>query len=120
MDDIDELLERVKHSNHSLADRYSMVAAKWVDEDNAARLLEETKSTTLEQRKNALVAKNPKMADAHAEREVKAAPEWEEWIKAMVNARTRANRLNMALKVIAMRHSEQQSFEATKRAEMKL
>jgi hypothetical protein len=120
MDDLDEFLDRVKGHNGTLADKYSMVGSRWIDEDNAARLLEESKTVVLEQRKNALVAVNPKMADAHAEREAKAAPEWQEWIEGMVTARTRANRLKMALKVIDMRHSEQQSYEATKRAEMKL
>jgi hypothetical protein len=119
MDEIDEFLKTVKESNHSLADKYSKVGARWIDADNAARLLEETKTTLLDQRKNALVEANPKMADAHAERQVKADPEWEEWIKKMVKARTVANKLRLALKVLDMRHSEQQSFEATKRAEIR-
>lgn len=106
--------------NRPLSEQYRVVAKKWVDQDNAARLLEETKTTVLEQRKNALVAQNPKMADAHAERIAKADPEWEEWIRNMVAARTEANRLKVQLKYIEMRHSEQQSFEATARAESRL
>lgn len=120
MDDLDEFLERVKQSNHPLADKYSMVGLRWVDEDNAARLLEETKSVELEERKNALVAKSEKLADNAAERQVKADPEWRARVENTVQARTRANRLKIALAVIEMRHREEQSMEATKRAEMKL
>jgi hypothetical protein len=119
MDDIDELLQKVKGSNASLADKYSMVGARWIDEDNAARLLEETKTVVLEQRKAAIILENPGMADNAAERMAKSDPEWHEWIRGMVTAKTRANRLKLALKVIDMRHSEQQSYEATKRAEIK-
>jgi hypothetical protein len=124
MDDLDKFLEHVRQSNHSLADKYSMVGARWIDEDNAARLLEETKSVELEERKNVLIKErlqqNEKLADNAAEREVKALPEWRTRVESEVKARTRANKLKLALKVLDMRHSEQQSFEATKRAEMKL
>jgi hypothetical protein len=119
-DDLDDFLRNVRDSNASLADKYSMVGARWVDEDNAARLLEETKTVVLEQRKADIILVNPGMADNAAERQAKADPEWHEWVRNMVTAKTRANRLKLALKVIDMRHSEQQSFEATKRAEMKL
>lgn len=118
-DDIDALLEQVRQSNQSLADKYARIADRWVDEDNAARLLEETKSTVLEQRKADLIKENPKLADNAAERMAKADPEWHAWVTDMVHRRTRANRLKIALKVYDMRHSEQQSLEATRRAEMK-
>jgi hypothetical protein len=38
----------------------------------------------------------------------------------MVKAREQANLLKVKMEWLRMRHSEQQSFEATKRAEMKL
>ena len=47
-------------------------------------------------------------------------PEWREWIETMVEARTLANKARLKIKWIEMKASEQQSFEATKRAEMKL
>lgn len=118
MDDIESLLERVRGSNLPIADKYAMVAMRWVDEDNAARLLEETKSTVLEERKNALIEKTP-MADNAAERQAKADPGWKKWIENMVTQRTKANKLKIAMKVLDMRHSEQQSLEATRRAELK-
>jgi hypothetical protein len=120
MNDLDEFLANVRGHNGSLADKYSLVGARWIDADNAARLLEETKSTVLEQRKADLIKKDPKLADNAAERQAKSDPEWGEWITKMVAARTVANKLKLALKVYDMRHSEQQSFEATKRAEIRL
>ena len=108
------------NSNEPLSERYRKLAEKWVDEDNAARLLEETKTTVLQERKNKLVAKDPGMADAHAERMVKADPEWREWIEKMVAARTKANLSKVRMRYLEMRHAEHQSFEATKRHEMRL
>jgi hypothetical protein len=119
MNEIDEFLTMVRERNCSLADKYSLIGARWIDADNAARLLEETKSTVLEQRKADLIKANPKLADNAAERQAKSDPEWGEWIGKMVAARTVANKLKLALKVYDMRHSEQQSFEATKRAEIR-
>jgi hypothetical protein len=57
---------------------------------------------------------------AHAERDVKASTEWREYIASKVEARTKANRAKQKLKWIEIRHSEQQSFEATARAERRL
>jgi hypothetical protein len=106
--------------NRPLSEQYRIVAKKWVELDAAARLLEDTKTTVLEERKNALVAQNEKLADAHAERQAKADPEWRKWLEDMVAARTAANLAKVQLRYLEMRHSEQQSFEATQRAEMKL
>jgi hypothetical protein len=106
--------------NRPLSEQYRIVAKKWVDLDNAARLLEATKTLTLEERKNALVEQNPRMADAHATRKAKADPEWRAWVESMVKARTEANLAKVQLDYIEMRSREQQSYEATQRAEMKL
>lgn len=106
--------------NRPLSEQYRVAAKQWVELDAAARLLEETKTTVLEERKNALVEANPGMADAHAERQAKANPKWRKWVTDMVEARTKANLAKVKLRWITMRHSEQQSFEATQRAEMKL
>jgi hypothetical protein len=99
-----------------LSERYRLAALDWVDKDAAARLLEETKTAVLSQRKSAL----GEMADARAERLVKATPEWDAWIKRMVDARTVANRAKVNMEYLRMKFAEQQSAEATARAEMKL
>lgn len=119
MDDIDEFLERVKKSNRSFVDKWAMVTARWVDEENAANILEDTKTRELEVRKNALVEQNEKLADNAAERQIKATPEWGKRLAAGHEARHRANRLWAAREYYKMRHMEQQSLEATKRAELK-
>ncbi len=107
-------------SNQPLSEQFRIIAKQWVDADNAASLLEETKTTVLAQRKADLIKIEPDLADNAAERRVKADPEWEKWITEMVEARTKANRLKLQLEYIRMRHAEHQSFEASKRAEMRL
>lgn len=114
---VDDMIEG---DNRPISEQYRLVAKKWVALDNAARLLEESKTVVLEQRKNEIVRQNPKMADSHAERKAKADPAWQEWIANMVEARTKANLAKVQLEYLRMRHSEQQSTEATWRAEMKL
>lgn len=103
-------------SNLPISEQYRIVAKQWVDADSAARLLEETKTATLSQRMAAL----GEMPVSKAETAVKASPEWHEFITAMVEARTKANLLRVQLEYIRMQHSEHQSIEASKRAEMKL
>lgn len=103
-------------SNLPISEQFRLVAKKWVDADNAARLLEETKTSVLSQRMKAL----GDVPAAHAERDVKASPEWHDFIKQMVDARSTANRLKVQLEFIRMKFSEQQSFEATARAERRL
>src|SRR5512139_389183 len=104
-------------SNLPLSEQYRIVAKQWVDQDNAATILEETKSSVLAEMKAELIKADPNLADNAADRMVRATKEWREWVINMVNQRTMANRLRMQLKYIEMRHSEHQSFEATKRAE---
>lgn len=103
-------------SNSPLSEQFRLAARDWVDKDSAASMLEETKTAVLAQRMSAL----GDMPVNRAEQIVKASPEWHEWIAGMVNARTTANLAKVKLEWVRMRFSEQQSFEATKRAEMKL
>ncbi len=102
--------------NYPISEQFRIVAKQWVDADNAARLLEETKTAVLSQRMKAL----GDMPTAHAERDVKSSPEWHDFIKEMVEARSKANRLKVQLEFIRMKFSEQQSFEATARVERRL
>lgn len=102
--------------NHPLSEQYRLVAKAWAEEDGAARLLEETKTAVLSQRMKAL----GDVPAAHAERDVKASQEWHEFIETMVAARTRANLKKLQLKYLEMKFSEQQSFEATARAERRM
>ena len=113
-------MEREEASNLPLSEQFRIIAKQWVDQDNAASILEETKSVVLAERKNDLIKANPKMSDAAAERTARGNPEWKEFVVSMVEARTKANRLKVQLEYIRMKHGEQQSYEATKRQEMRL
>ncbi len=102
--------------NQPPSEQYRLAAKTWVDLDGAARLLEETKSAVLSQRQKAF----GDMPAAHSEREVKASPEWAEYIERMVAARTAANLAKVRMEWCRMRFSEWISMDATRRAEMKL
>jgi hypothetical protein len=107
-------------SNQSTSEQYRIVAKQWVDADAAAALLEDTKSAMLSTKIRQLIESEPGIALNRAEAEVKASAEWREWIESMIEARKKANLLKVQLEYLRMRHSEWQSAEATKRAEMKL
>lgn len=103
-------------SNGPISEQYRLAAADWVDADAAASLLEELKSATLSQRMVAL----GDMPVSRAEMQVKASAEWDSYIRQMVDARKAANKLKVKLEELRMRYGEQQSADASKRAEMRL
>ena len=99
-----------------LSEQYRIVGKEWVELDNKARLMEESKSAVLSQRMAAL----GDMAVSKAELAVKASPEWHDYIKEMVESRTQANLKKVQLEWLRMRFSERQSIEATERAERRM
>ena len=99
-----------------LSEQFRINAKRWVDQDAAASLLEESKSAVLAQRMAAL----GEMPVSKAEMQIKASDEWHEYIEKMVEERKKASLLKVQLEFIRMRFSEWQSHEATRRAEMKL
>lgn len=103
-------------ANIPLSEQFRLTAKRWVELDSAASLLEETKSAVLAQRMSAL----GDIPVSRAEMQVKASDEWSEFVTKMVKAREAANLSKVKLEWTRMRFSEQQSEEATKRAEMKL
>jgi hypothetical protein len=98
------------------SETYRLVAKEWVEKDGTARMLEECKTAVLAQKMRAL----GDMPAAHAEREVKASQEWDEYIHKMVDARTAANLAKVKTEYYRMKFSEWMSEDANKRAEMKL
>ena len=100
----------------SISEQYRLVAKKWVDADAAANILEETKSATLAR----LMADEGDIAVSRAEMNVKAGDDWAAVVREMVEARRVATLLKVQLEYLRMKHSEQQSAEASKRAEMRL
>lgn len=103
-------------SNEPYSEQYRIAAEEWADLDAAARMLEEGKTTYLAQR----IAQHGDMPHNKAEREVKASSEWADYIKKMVNAKTRANKARIKLDYLKMRYWEEQGSNATRRAEMRM
>ena len=103
-------------SNQPISEEYRIVAKSWVDAEAAASMLENTKSAVLAQKMAAL----GDMPVSKAEMKVKASDYWIDFIHKMVEARKKANLLKVRLEYVRMRSGEWQSFEASKRAEMRL
>lgn len=103
-------------SNLDWSEQYRIVAKQWVDADAAADILEELKSATLAQ----LMTELGDMPVSRAEMQVKADVEWQDYIRSMVEARQKANKLKVQLEYLRMKFSEWQSENANKRAEMRL
>ena len=103
-----------------LSEQFRLVAKRWVEADGAAHLMEEMKTTVLEQKKTAYIAKHGDMPDAKVERIVKSSHEWEVYIKTMCKQRTDANLLKRQMDYINMKHREMISADANARKEMGL
>ena len=103
-------------SNAPISEQYRLVAKKWVDADSAANMLEECKSAFLAK----LMLGQGDMPVSRAEMQVKASPDWNDYVTKMVNQRGAAARLKVQLEYIRMKFAEWQSAEASNRAEMKM
>ena len=102
--------------NLPLSEQFRIIAERWVDQDAAASMLEETKSAVLSR----MMMQTGETAVSKAEMIVKASPAWAAHVTEMVKEREKASLSKVQLEYIRMRFSEWQSFEATKRAEMRL
>jgi hypothetical protein len=103
-------------SEQPLSEQFRLVAKAWCDADGAARMLEECKTSTL----STMMKRLGDIPTAHAERDVKSSPEWQEYIKRMVEARTAANLKKLQMEYIRMKQQEWISADANARAERKL
>jgi hypothetical protein len=99
-----------------LSEQFRLVAKAWADLDGAARMLEECKTATL----STMMKRLGDKPAAHAERDVKASPEWREYIKRMVETRTAANLKKVQLEFIRMRQQEWIAADANARVERRL
>ena len=99
-----------------ISEQYRLEAKNWVELDAAANILEECKSANLSQ----MMLANKADSVSKAEMLAKASPQWTEYVEKMVEARRQANLSKVKLEWIRMRFSEQQSQEATARAERRL
>lgn len=103
-------------ANEPISEQYRLRAKQWVEAEKAASILEECKSAFLSQKMAAL----GDVPVSRAELNVKASPEWEDYVKSMVAARSSANLLKVNLEYLRMKGMEIQSAEATARAEARL
>ena len=101
------------------SEKFRVAAKEWVDADAEASLAEELKSSTLNQMIIHLNVQG-EMPVNRRESIVRSSDKWIEYVNDMVKKRTKANLFKVRLEYIRMRFNEQQSIEATKRAEMKL
>jgi len=99
-----------------ISERFRLVAKEWVELDSAARMFEETKGAVLAQHMSVL----GDIPVSKAEKIVKASDDWHKFIQSMVDARTSANLKKVEMEWLKMRFTEQQSKEATERAERRL
>lgn len=107
-------------SNQPLSEQYRLAAKEWVGLQKAADLLEDTKNDQLAALIEAEISKNPDLAHNAAERKVRASEHWQRCRENIANANEAARTARIKVKWIEMRFQEWQSYEATKRAEMKL
>lgn len=103
-------------ANLPWSEQFRIVAKQWVDADAAADILEQLKSATLSQ----LITELGDMPVNRAEAKVKSDTEWQSYIRNMVEARQKANKLKVQMEYLRMKFSEWQSHEATKRTEARL
>lgn len=103
-------------SNHISLEEWREKARTAAQLESAAHMLEEAKTAVLAQRKS----QQGDIPDSHAERIVKASPQWHDYLERMVKAREAANLAEIEAKYLEMRLWEQRSMEARERAEMRL
>lgn len=102
--------------NRPVSEQFAVAAKSWVQLDAAASMLEECKSAFLSQR----MAQLGDIPVSHAERQVKASDEWQDYVTKMVKAREAANLAKVRLEFLRMRASERMSEEATERIQARL
>ena len=113
-------IKGMPESERSISEQFRLVALRYVDADGAESLLEEMKTTALEQRKSDLIAERGDMPDNKAERLVKSGKSWSDYICEMVEARTKANRLKLQLEYLRMKEREQDRVSWLQRTEHKM
>jgi hypothetical protein len=102
--------------NRSPAEAWRDVAMAWADAEDAAQMLEETKSAVLSQMVAAEIASDPKMSNARAEMNVKSSDKWRRHVVSVVRARTAANKARIERDYHKMKFSQWISDDANHRA----
>lgn len=113
-------MSEMPEHERSVAEEFRITAHKYVDAQAAADSYEEMKTTTLEQMKTALILEHGEMADNKAERTVKSSPAWEEYLRAMLEARKVALKFKLQLDWIRMKERIEDRQSWLQRSEHKM
>lgn len=108
--------KEITENERPISELYRIAAKEWVEKEKAASLLEENKSSVLSQM---MIAKGD-MPVSRAEMYAKASQDWQDYIKAMVEARAEANLAKVRMKWTELVFSEWQSSDANARRERQM
>ena len=97
-------------------ERYRLAGEDWAEKEAAASILEDTKGSVMAQRQTAL----GEMPVNRAEQIVKASLDWVQHLEKIAEARKAANLAKVHLEVIKMHYMKEQSYQATRRAEIRM
>lgn len=108
-----------------ISERFRLAGKAWAEAKREADLIEEMKGPRLEQLKTALLtqlikAGETKVPESRLEREVKASPEWETYIRGLCFAQERMNDAWVERRAIELEHSEMIDGNANFRTERKM
>jgi hypothetical protein len=107
-------------SNQAWSEQWRVRALEHADADNAAMILEESKSVVFSQMLSSVMIGNPSLAVNRAEIDVKSSKGWKRFIEDMVKARHVANQLRVERDYLRMKFQEWISSDANARAERRL
>lgn len=102
--------------NRSPAEAWRDVAMAWADAEDAAQMLDETKSAILAQMVAMEIKADPKMSNAKAEMIVKSSDKWRRHVESIVRARTTANRARIERDYMKLVFMQWNNNEANHRA----
>lgn len=103
-----------------ISELFRLAAEEYADAETAADLLDEMKTTTLEQMKSRVIAEKGDMADNRAERIVKSGQDWTDYIMKLVESKSAARRLKLKLEYWRIREREIERDAWRQRTEMKM
>ena len=92
---------------------WRIASAEWLDAQDAADILRETKNDVFAE----IVSRQDAKTNAEAERLARLSDEWKEHRTEMISAESRARRLKMRVKYHDMKWNSIRSMEANARAE---
>lgn len=106
--------------NEPISERFRITAKLWVEADEAASLMEETKTSVLSEMIGKVISYNIGMPFNKAELAAKSSDEYKEFITKMVQLRSQANLQKVKMEYLRMQFQEWSSHEANARAEKRL